>query len=853
MARKSFKYYFFDENRKPLYFDKATGLVKTGNVGSLQKPNGQPIDLQDSPDGWKDTLLKYGRNNKYWGLFRDMTVPMNFHGDAYEILRKRMWDSNGGVAQTTHFGMQKLDRTSMPYTYKNWLLNELDFNKYKQNKTGAVIQSLEGGLSKYLKANDAQVYDIPIGTDNEVMQLVHDGIPLDNTATFMIMNDESFSDPTVVVKNHIVGVQMIQKEIGTLGDTQDAITRTKVKNSDVESTGLHIFEASVDGVIKVDFDFQLDVRLTPGNSLAPGQILRSILRRYDKNGSVYANDPNGLLIMLQKNGGSFPNQNIPGSYHVVGSANLNVKAGDTVYFYTFTDNEGATGDAILSFNYGGNLQLKLGYQSQFPTTTMVGLSPLTLAKRLLDKMTESTGVYTVQSNFLTSISQSTFITSGDALRRLNGASIHTSFSDFFKTFFCQYGIGLGIRGNTLVIELLSYFFQTDIQILDIGELTDWDIYVAEDLLYSSGKFGFENQDYEGLNGKYEFNNGQRWKFPVTSFTKEGDFVSPYRCDPIGIELYRTNLNGKTTTDDSSDNDTFMINVVKTVNTIQYKAVKNASETVAMPFNVKFDTVSDIFFEATDKSHFTFKGASPAFVNIGIFFQISKTDNSTCNVQILRNGNDVLSNKVVNAAGLADNISALGVTLNPNDVLTLTISQVAGDNNVTVLASSMIIFFPNAFIYELNRANNANVSGIAHPDGIYNTLYSPKSAMLRLGSYLHSILDRMDGGNITMTDADKNTDLVISGVKESDPLPVGNLPKKLFQPYYISGKTQVTVFYKEIMDTNPYGLIKFTINGNVFYGFMNDGGMKPATNDVQEWIMISAPDNDFSKIKRGQTL
>ena len=58
------------------------GHVQEGDPGNFTKPNGQPARLEFAPEGWRDKLVKYARNIKYWGLFRDMTVPMKFVGDG---------------------------------------------------------------------------------------------------------------------------------------------------------------------------------------------------------------------------------------------------------------------------------------------------------------------------------------------------------------------------------------------------------------------------------------------------------------------------------------------------------------------------------------------------------------------------------------------------------------------------------------------------------------------------------------------------------------------------------------------------------------------------------------------------
>jgi hypothetical protein len=105
--RKGFLYYLFSKNKLPLYVDK---FVQEGDQ-NYNKLTGEPAHLQYAPDGWKDTLVKYARNIKYWGLFRDFTVPMKFVGDGAKILRDQM--GKFGIESVVTLGIAKLDRLNM--------------------------------------------------------------------------------------------------------------------------------------------------------------------------------------------------------------------------------------------------------------------------------------------------------------------------------------------------------------------------------------------------------------------------------------------------------------------------------------------------------------------------------------------------------------------------------------------------------------------------------------------------------------------------------------------------------------------------------------------------------------------
>jgi len=50
----------------------------------------------------------------------------------------------------------------------------------------------------------------------------------------------------------------------------------------------------------------------------------------------------------------------------------------------------------------------------------------------------------------------------------------------------------------------------------------------------------------------------------------------------------------------------------------------------------------------------------------------------------------------------------------------------------------------------------------------------------------------------------------------------------------------------LIKANPYGKIQFTVDGEIFYGFLFDGGIKIGMQDTQVWKVLSAPENDLLK-------
>jgi hypothetical protein len=795
MPLPDFKYYLFSKAKRPLYVDEK-GFVQEGSEQTWQKPDGQPAHLQYAPDGWKDTLVKYARNIKYWGLFRDMTVPMKFVRDGGKILKNRMW--NFGVECICYLGILKLDRTQLPYTYKSWFLSEINFVKFKQGLTDVQVEALEGGLSKYLKAYESTEYKIPIDDDEQHISVLMDGMELANTGLFSVTNG---FDPDISEAwefgSHLVDLQIVNKEIEDIGGIAPVI-RTKVPNDNTQitATGKWFFEATSDATVEVSYNFDLNVEYVPPPGINPAATMACVVRKIDKNGIGTS------TILVSASQASFP---IGGTYHAEGTKSISVHNGDKLYLYTFGNPSGSTGDAQMRFTYSGAEPfLKINYTFRQAPTQNSCLWPYRLAEKLLEKITEAEpGRYTLKSDFLKSLTYEIAMASGDSLRRISKSFIKTTLSDFFKSF-NRWGIGLGVEGDQLVIEKLEYFFQKGV-ITDVGEVKDASVSVSDDLLFNTISLGYKQEDYQEINGRYEFNQGQKWALPITRVTKDLDLVSVYRADPFGIELLRINFGEKKTTDSDSDNDTFFLNVKKNFTSftttlsfgtlflipviiVQGKPEMLSKFTKGVRFSVMGTTLNDGTYTVTEDAHL---GADPSVFFIPVNKPLQNEDNKVATLEI------------------------------------------AG--------------------YILNRPAYTLVEGLLYPGTAFNIELSPKRSLLLNGRFIRSCMDTyLDAEKVRFTSADKNTDLktTLNGVtiSEQEDVQIGSLGELLFRPYYFNFTTQVPVNLPELVNQNPYGKVKFSVNNVAFYGFLMDGGIKPATNDTQQWKLLCAPESDLKKFQ-----
>jgi hypothetical protein len=118
--------------------------------------SGTDYVLDNAPDGWDENLIKWGRSEKYYGLFRSFSIPLGFVGDGRAVVR-RAYYTDGVEALVT----MKIERlVALDWTYETWYEGRLDFTTYKEEKSKATVNIMDAGLSMLVKNNEDKEYGI---------------------------------------------------------------------------------------------------------------------------------------------------------------------------------------------------------------------------------------------------------------------------------------------------------------------------------------------------------------------------------------------------------------------------------------------------------------------------------------------------------------------------------------------------------------------------------------------------------------------------------------------------------------------------------------------------------------------
>ena len=535
---KTFEYYLRKKTSPSTYeyyyIDSVTGVV------SLQI---SPIEINFAPQGWDEKALQWKRGFDWWGVFTEFSLPLKFVKDGAKILRYVLY--NEGGEGNCELLIKRLNKTT--WAYEDYYIGGLDFTKSNDENSFFTINILASGYIDKLKSRESQEYEIDLDTLADFYVKV-DGITLLNDFNYILGSgvwdvpkghmvigmDRYYSGGNIGLDN-FVSVQADPEFAGISPlydspDTRHVITYVKALTLDISYT-INFQCDTLPGVNYFASDFYMYV--VHKNNLGVTQSLNLIY--------------SSLFVSML----GIP-QSVTGTIN-----NLNLVNGDILYLLCYN-----TTSVAFAFTMNANSTYDINAEITLPETYTKALRPQTVFAELVDKIsdgevgTDDLPLYDLKEYVLTS---------GDALRQLSGAKLKTSFSDFFDSYNNAFDLGTyyNKNDNRHYIKYKRELFDATVNLTNIGAVANLKVTPFSELNFSKLTNGYNNYDYDDLNGRGEFNTKFNLLSPMTRVTAERSLIVPYRADMYGIEFTRYNLEGKTTVDGKSDNDVFILNIENT--------------------------------------------------------------------------------------------------------------------------------------------------------------------------------------------------------------------------------------------------------------------------------------------------
>jgi hypothetical protein len=567
---QDFKFFLLDEQGRSYYVDDS-GLV---NISTT------PRALQYAPDGWQEMKITWERNSTFFGVFRNFTLPIGFLFDGAAIINNAFL--NQGIEAKLFFVITKnnlsVDIAAKEYFfyYKFLYKGEIDLSTYVRNDIQegykVSVNIMEGGAPKWLKSRQNTTYEIACNKailNNEVPVRL-DGIDYFSSARFSTIETQvGFGFYRNIKTVPLVGLETEGENFYIYNGNQDL---ESVPNSNTTATSV-----VPNSCLSYFFNSNNYFFLTSKN------LTRDLVIKGEIIGYKYPLLPpdNGFkqtlfltFIACHKDGSAFYQQNIGTFDFYANDSTFQINAtipfaemleGRKCYlvahtYYKFSNPPELT-DQLDAVAFRDS-SIKLIYSTRIEEQIIYAKRPTDVFNELTKRLTENE--YSGTSDLLIA-NNNKVITSGNAIRGLENATIKTSLQDFFNAQNVLLNCCLGVKNQTnqFFIESKNYIF-SQTNIIDLGEVKDLKINLAKDYVYNSVKIGYPNQsNITTVNGKEEFNNTHQYQLPVNRITKELNLVSPYRADGYGIEQIRKETIGTEKVTNPGDNECFVIEIEDT--------------------------------------------------------------------------------------------------------------------------------------------------------------------------------------------------------------------------------------------------------------------------------------------------
>lgn len=587
MHIKPYIFYLQETNTGNCLYVDAGGNIQS--ISIMAAGTSQDASLAHAPDGWMEATLGYSRNKKYYGFNRSYSDPLKLVKDAAYIARTKFYLGSGVQTQLSLLILKyNQNPAAGEPTYKLYHKAPIDFPQ-KNDKVAEGFQCnlLEGGILQMLKTYENTIFSIPCdGSIPENIKVNMDGMYFQDTFNYQILpggvptqtNNYANTMAAVFISNDGDNIGVIHND----PDLQN-IAAFNVLTAYVTTSPNFIFQSvrattvRVKGLINLqptDFTTGLSLNYYTNQSQnIPATITNT------HAGSLLVNSTDDYQVLLSG-----------GPQTIYFDRTITLAAGESLFLSVAGRNTTNNTLAIL----GGSFTMQ--FSSIAANTAPWCISAYDLFKLIIKNINLSASMQFQKFNFgadsqLLQQKLNLVCTSGDAIRASGdpfyqkfynavqanpnfpnvnntfsfGPVIKTSLSDFFTSFDAILSGSLGNQtlpgeGETVFFESKSYVFNSSKDTFDLGEVSDFNVTVDIDKLFTILKIGYPEQQYDQKSGKYEWNTSLQMVSPISSISsKTLEITSRYRADAYGIERLRANIDSTSHTKNTSDNTVFIIN------------------------------------------------------------------------------------------------------------------------------------------------------------------------------------------------------------------------------------------------------------------------------------------------------
>lgn len=787
--------------------------------------------LANAPEKWLNTAIKFTRSKTYQGIFRGETLADAYVTRAAFLLRTEFYKF--GVLSFVKIVINLLNPAT--WGYNTIYQGRLDFSTADDALTSFSVNSISDDFTVNLNANDATDYMIPIDVDEsgvpiaEAVNIELTPLTLRESATFVPgapTDGNRHSD-------YFPPMDLASSQQNSVNASVQAVQYGQLRGPNFSTSADWFFHSRVNGKLKISGS--LNFTIFDGGG---GHHLQLAIFRED-----------GSIVYAFYDG-------TPSS-ETTQSININtvipVSLNERLFLY-MRQIDAETSNTGITIN-GGSLQLD--YNTISPATMCKAVPASYVFGRLLQAMNTNTDSGPNQpvpwkSDILTSgFLSELMITCSDSIRNAVGSILKagdTVFPGFYQVIqgTIVYGGGTYNVGDQFAYQpgTLTFTGGTAQKVISgfVGT-----VYNPGDTLQAGGTYlvGGNPGTFVTYNS-IVYNVGSTFKYVLgqTSFTGSDDssFV-----EQIGVALqliinfkdFYQSIYGV-----QGGNCSFGIETIGSVKTCfienlnyVYRGTIGNLDAGIVDTGIKISPASDMI---------------PNSIKVGYKDQQYSALNgySEVNSEQTYITSIVTPKKELNLISVirADPYGIEEIRVAQND----TAASRSNNDNFFIykLATSQTV---GSVTYYRPLRTEALTSIVGVDPSYYNWSISPKQNLLRGAPYLASLFYNMGGYSLTLSAAPKNTAMVTIDspfhrrVAEAEPVQIASLGAPLFLPFYATFKPGIEQGGLQMIDSVPYGFIKFTYNGTQYKMFAEEVTVDIGQNSQQQFKGLLTPGNDLTTL------
>ena len=455
----------------------------------------------------------------------------------------------------------------------NWVYEKvwectLDFSTFQYTLHDCSISAIDNSLASVIKAHASTKYQYLVEDIKDPYPLYYDHLTMKSFAKYIFGGEMDEYGGTSVITftrtGEVLSWPLFIENSETANRKMMVFSDGGQVSGSFFSSGSEIFENLTDKPITVNVTLSISgsCENLPRDNSDPRETVSTMQIRVGTPGSSERISPVFTAYTLQL-GASFADaqefQMYVGPREKVG-----------VYTMGWTKD-----DTPVTVNVHAESFIQFDILTRNAADTCDIVRPQRLLQALVQSMTGRDDVTCTIDNPPTVLDQ-THIVAAESARGVENAYLHTSYKDFCAMMSSVFGYVPVIGTDSVRFVKRDTLFVNSLRKQLSGKHADLSVSVDASMIYSKVVVGYENQEYDSVNGRDEWRFSTEYNTGVTMTDNELEMISPYRADAYGLEFLFMRR-GEDTTDSGSDEDVFIVHAMYNGRFAQYRLNRHSTD------------------------------------------------------------------------------------------------------------------------------------------------------------------------------------------------------------------------------------------------------------------------------------